>query len=307
MPEGPENRHQTNFIRQRLNEDFISKSKTSPLIIGIAWDSGSRYHYREELKGLDLCKLPMKIVKMFSRGKLMIWECLNGDGKKLYIVNHLGMTGRWIYSDTKDGLGSEKHSNLWITFGKESAKHKGFYETVSVLYFNDYRKMGFVEITESLEGYFKKNGPCLMTAALIEKGDLNANDADTDYATIDIWNKCVSNNRLKNKNIGEFLMEQKYVSGIGNYLRAEILYRCKISPFRELKDITETEKKTLYKVIIDTIYESYIKQGPKNGYIETGDFYLYCYERSEDDYGNPIYKESDSKNRTIHYCPNVQL
>ena len=40
-----------------------------------------------------------------------------------------------------------------------------------------------------------------------------------------------------NKAICETLLNQKYFNGIGNYLRAEILYRLKIPPFTKARDV----------------------------------------------------------------------
>ncbi|KAH0619860.1 hypothetical protein JD844_014232, partial [Phrynosoma platyrhinos] len=42
-----------------------------------------------------------------------------------------------------------------------------------------------------------------------------------------------------NKPICEALLNQKYFNGIGNYLRAEILYRLKIPPFQEARTVLE--------------------------------------------------------------------
>jgi endonuclease-8 len=46
--------------------------------------------------------------------------------------------------------------------------------------------------------------------------------------------------------IGMLLIDQSFVCGIGNYLRADILYYSKISPYRQLKTITKNEVRKLY-------------------------------------------------------------
>lgn len=43
-----------------------------------------------------------------------------------------------------------------------------------------------------------------------------------------------------NKPICEVMLDQKYFNGIGNYLRAEILYRCQVAPFTKAKDVLES-------------------------------------------------------------------
>ena len=43
------------------------------------------------------------------------------------------------------------------------------------------------------------------------------------------------------KSIGLVIMDQKIISGIGNYLRADILYLSKINPFRKVKKLNNYE------------------------------------------------------------------
>merc|ERR1712203_828152 len=43
-----------------------------------------------------------------------------------------------------------------------------------------------------------------------------------------------------NKPICETMLDQKYFNGIGNYLRAEILYRCSVPPFDKARDVLST-------------------------------------------------------------------
>ena len=45
-------------------------------------------------------------------------------------------------------------------------------------------------------------------------------------------------------------MDQTKISGIGNYLRSEIMYEAEINPFSYIIDLSETEINNLYKYII---------------------------------------------------------
>lgn len=63
------------------------------------------------------------------------------------------------------------------------------------------------------------------------------------------------------KNICSFLMDQKYFAGIGNYLKAVILYRCRISPYRQVKDITEEEKWNIWVTTKIVAKEAIKKRG----------------------------------------------
>jgi len=56
----------------------------------------------------------------------------------------------------------------------------------------------------------------------------------------------------KEKNIKNFLLDQKFVSGIGNIYANEILYNSKIKPFRKAKSLTKDEcnKLLLYSKLV---------------------------------------------------------
>jgi formamidopyrimidine-DNA glycosylase len=53
----------------------------------------------------------------------------------------------------------------------------------------------------------------------------------------------------KTKNITVFLTDQKMLSGIGNYLKSEILYYAKISPYKNLEDLSIHKIEKLYEAI----------------------------------------------------------
>ncbi len=45
--------------------------------------------------------------------------------------------------------------------------------------------------------------------------------------------------------IGALLLDQRFLAGLGNYLRAEILYRCRIDPWRPAAALTAAERRCL--------------------------------------------------------------
>ena len=59
--------------------------------------------------------------------------------------------------------------------------------------------------------------------------------------------------KYPNRPIGLILLDQSFVSGIGNYLRADILYLSKISPYRIIINISKSELKKLYKISYNLI------------------------------------------------------
>lgn len=281
-----------NFIRQ-------IDCKT---IIGISWDEGSKYSSRykgkrKDLKGLEYAKLPLTVERVFSIGKLIIMKCMNVEKEIIYGLFHLGMTGKFVFGKES----KTKHSNLWIKFGDP----KSAYKEVSRFYFTDARKFGSFSIYKNLTEVLKKNGPCLMAAALI-KYKRDESVVPEYAATKQLWNIALSRSK-SNKPISEFMMEQKYVSGIGNYLRAEILYACKIEPKRCIRDLSDDNKDLLYEKSLEIIFSSWNSKGPSKKYFKDGSFQLKVYSRKFDSFGNPVVTYVDAKNRVVHYVPAVQV
>ena len=111
--------------------------------------------------------------------------------------------------------------------------------------------------------------------------------------------------RAFDKPIGEILLNQKYFNGIGNYLRAEIIYRIpELSPFMEAREAIETYPKILElcKYMPELAYVKgggSIKDWDNPFGVENGRF-MKCY-------GNPeMISEKDGTGRTIWYRPEHQ-
>ena len=51
--------------------------------------------------------------------------------------------------------------------------------------------------------------------------------------------------KKKNKHIKSFLLDQRFVSGIGNIYASEILFASKINPFKKAKDLNSKERKKI--------------------------------------------------------------
>lgn len=51
------------------------------------------------------------------------------------------------------------------------------------------------------------------------------------------------------RTIGAALLDQQIVSGIGNYLRAEILFACRLDPWRRVADLSPDELDSLSQVV----------------------------------------------------------
>tara|TARA_B100001123_G_scaffold352799_1_gene404485 strand:- start:248 stop:763 length:516 start_codon:yes stop_codon:yes gene_type:complete len=94
-----------------------------------------------------------------------------------------------------------------------------------MLIYNDPRRFGFFKILynkKELKKYFQKSGP-----------EANSSKFNFKYVKDKIINK--------KKNIKNCLLDQTFVSGIGNIYANEILFNCKISPLKLANKIRDDE------------------------------------------------------------------
>jgi formamidopyrimidine-DNA glycosylase len=104
-------------------------------------------------------------------------------------------------------------------------------------------------------------------------------------------------------------MDQSIISGIGNYLRADILYEAQIDPRKTISELTEKEIQNLFTSAYTTVWRSYrAKTSKKN--IEEGrarDSYRYIiYGQKKCPRGYPVVTFEDKNKRTMWWVPDVQ-
>ena len=181
-----------------------------------------------------------KINRISRKSKYLIFHLNNNT----FFIIHLGMSGtihliskKNYYKNTNTSFyGSSnlpaKHNHILIFFKK--------YQFV----YNDPRRFGFIKILKNkknLEIFFNNIGP----------EPLN-NKFKTSY----VYNYLSG----KKKNIKSFLLDQKFVSGIGNIYANEILFYCKINPFKQAKNLTKPEIRKI-KYFSKLILNRAIKKG----------------------------------------------
>lgn len=220
--------------------------------------------------------LPIPLTEINVKGKFFWFET---DDKDVTFWNGLGMTGWW--KDEED-----KHARLMIEF-----------DDGSILYYSDQRNFGNFHLSfdrDELEKKLKTIGPDLLTG-------------DVPYD--------VFSSRLQKKNwaICKALMDQSVLSGVGNYLKAEILYRARLSPFRQISDISDEEMNRLYLSTMAVMTESYSSCGIDGGPLPPGDTYrvarklvLRVYNRSKCSGGHTVQTDKTPDGRTTHWVPEIQ-
>lgn len=263
--------------------------------------------YKNGIPNLDIIfnTLPLKIMNINTKGKLLWFELLNEKTNEIFIIlNTFGLSGIWTFNKLK---------NSDILFEINNMIN---------LYFDDQLHYGTFKITN-------KKG---LTKKLNELGD---DLLKTQFTDLDFLKK-INSLKNKNKKIINVLMEQKkngLGSGLGNYLVAEILYHAKISPHRKIIDLSTEDIFVLsntIKYILKLCYHTcnigyfnylsdYIslhkKQIEKKIFpsfhndiiIEKNDvFKFYVYRQNVDPFGNKIKKEKILNSRNFYWVENIQ-
>ena len=261
----------------RTTTDFLTQF-TGKVLTGYSILSG-RYSKKGNIPGEDIVTLPAKFHAADCKGKFIYMTFTEGD-HEYYLFSTLGMTGMW--SNTQ-----HKHARFVM-----------FFDDGTELYYNDIRNFGtlkFVNDKEVLSKKLKSLGPDVLTADIDWKG---------------FRNRFV---KKQNKTIAECLMNQSVISGVGNYLKAEILWNSKVSPNRLIKDITNnewhnlyyntfTQSKKSYKLGGATI-ESYRQPNGKEGLYSRR---FAVYNQKTDPNGMVVIKEKTADKRTTHWVPEIQ-
>lgn len=103
----------------------------------------------------------------------------------------------------------------------------------------------------------------------------------------------------------EVMMDQRFFNGMGNYLRAEVLYRLNVDPFQSLNDLLERHSQKFLELCKSVPLEAYhlgggefltFKNPNSNQEMNKGDW-MQCYGKKG------MVKILDAKNRNFWYNP----
>ena len=286
MPELPE----VEIVKQSLLNE-VKNQKINKVNV---FNRNLRYKIQ---KGFEDFFKNQKILNISRRSKFIIFHFKN----KNYCILHLGMSGTLHLLKNDYPSNSTNLSFYQSKLLPKKHNHVVFYFFKFKLVYNDPRRFGFFKLIDSkykLDNFFKPFFP----EALDKKFNL-------DY----IKNKL----KYKSKNIKNFLLDQKFVSGIGNIYASEILYYCKINPLKKGKNLNIKDIKNIIKYT-KIVLKNAIKSGGssikdfKNTKGKSGNFQkefkvygrdnLKCLKKS----CNGIIKKIDINNRSTFYCNNCQ-
>lgn len=268
-------------VEVKLSTEVVRPLVLGKSILNVVPGKTSRYKakppegFNEFLKTLS--SEVVRVTNVENYGKFMYWTFSNG----WHMFCTFGMTGQW---SPKEG----NHPCLSL-----------YLEDYKLMHFNDPRHFGTIKFTNKAKDLADK------------LDELGWDPLQMPLEKHALWIK--QQLARTAKPIAEVLMDQKIFAGVGNYIRAEALYQCKLSPFRGASTLKEDEIKQLCQAAVDVMQESYQHQGAtiqtyKTVYGEEGR-YSSCfkvYGKKKDPLGNPIIKQ-DIGARTIHWCPTVQV
>lgn len=306
MPEINEIRHFADFIKSNFKNKKI-------LEINIL---KGRYKTHGPFENYNAIKkdLPLKLLDVKTKGKFLYLVFENN----FYIFSTLGLYGGWTY--LKKGSTKYKFSRTegtWLEFSgikdpemspyiKNALNHLNveFKTSHGSLYYYDQLSFGSLKVIDNKEELNKKLkmiGPDIM-------------EHDT---TLEIFKEQLLKTRNLAKEIGIVLMNQKVISGIGNYLRADILYISKISPFRKVNKLTDEEIEVIFKNSKILTWGDYdIKMAKKLKIVSKETKFpsdygrmFFVYNCDTDINGYKIIKKElfeGSQKRFIYYVPEIQ-
>lgn len=268
-------------VRKDLERDVVGKKikDVQVKLSRIIRRHKSTKEFRERLIG-------RKITKIDRRGKYLLTHLDSGD----VLVMHLGMSGRVERATGRKAL--EKHTHVVIKF-----------QVGGELRFVDMRQFGelFVTSKDGLSG--------------VKELQHLAIDPLEDSFTWQHFSELLASRRMKLKAL---LMDQKFISGIGNVYSDEILWAAGLRYDRASDSLTSQEVRRLYRGMQEVLQEGIRFRGVtledetyRDLYGRTGEFqeHLKAYGRE----GlacrrcrTAVVRERWS-NRSTYFCPQCQV
>lgn len=244
MPEGPEVKRCADLIRSQVLDRTL---------LGIRSLSD-----RGKFKDLSFdIEFPTKITKVEAYGKAIFISFGKGTGA---LRSTLGMTGWWYppLDQLDDSIRRRKVYYNGESVSAESVIEKALKHARFELTLSACRKLLYVD--QRNFGNFTLLSPDQMLKAIDGAGidPLNSfcDDDDLVYE--------LEHAKKPDRAIGEILLDQSIICGVGNIYRAESLYLAGINPHRTLSMLTKVEIQKLSKAIMFVLQNAYQTESSMN-------------------------------------------
>ena len=232
MPELPEVEVVKRSLKKKIINSTIKKVKIN--------DGNLRYKVNKQ----EISKLVgKKIKKIRRRSKFLIFEI----GKNKLMLTHLGMTGKFFFiSQNKKKYKTSFYYSLNYKKDQKYNRITFHLNKDKKLIYNDVRKFGFIKL------YDKTN----LNEKISHLNNLGPEPLEKN------WNLTYFKNYIltRKRSLKDILMDQKFVSGLGNIYVNEILFLSGIRPSRMVSKLKDFEIKKVIKYS-KKILKSSIKMG----------------------------------------------
>lgn len=278
MPEGPEVRIYTDWLRPRVGSQLVD----------VIVRAKSRYarHPDSSRSLAEFVGLEPKIDSVWCHGK---HNALVSAAAGRVLVFSYGMTGGW-------SLNESSATRIEFTF-----KRGDQYE---IVYFNDTRNFGTVT-SHTIEEFADRKS-CRCGIDVLELPE-DLDDAGQEKLARRIMLH-VEALIKKPTPIADVLLDQRIFAGVGNYLRSEILYQASLSPDADVTSLPYLPMLAVAQAWHQLAWRSYKLGGCSiKSYVQPngrqGEFQrqLSVYGQKTDPFMAPVFKKKDSKGRTIWY------
>lgn len=233
------------------------------------------------------------------RGKYLI----NNLSNNMHLLSHMMLDGRLYY------LPSDIAKNLVVDFNNPDEIKKrveGIPGKPNIIFlFSDGSILFFCHLTLGYLHYLNQE------ELDINLAKLGADPLSENFLAED-FRKLISGKRGM---IKPWLMNQKYLAGVGNAYSNEALFGARILPTRQIKDIKDSEKIELFNTLVTTLKDSINKGGDMEESFTfedsfTGGYnqYFMVYDREGEPCkvcSNLIIRE-EVGGRNAFYCPHCQ-
>lgn len=287
MPELPE----VETVRIQLLDKVVGKT-ISEVEVFHSKSIADDFNFEDKLLGKTIAHIDRV-------GKLMIFSFKKEPD--IYMLAHLKMTGQFLYVDKRGEVSGGGHSMTLSDIRELPGRHTrvGFYFTDgSALYFNDMRIFGYIKLAD-------KNG--VKTAKSRFGPEPIAQDFDCAWFVAEL--------KKRKRDIKAVLLDQTFVSGLGNIYVDEALFRAKVLPNSKANKLTKKEAEALCVATGEVMKEAIIHKGTTFQHFadtegERGNFTskLRVFGRQ----GNPclkcgtIIEKTRVAGRGTHFCPKCQ-
>ncbi len=218
MPELPE----VEVVKRSLKNTLIKLVVKDVKV----YDANLRYKVKKELfKQI----VGLKILRIKRRSKYLIFLFDKG----MTMIAHLGMTGKFFFVNKEK---TKFKTSFYYNLNSKDSKHDRVifvFKNNTKLIYNDVRKFGFLKLFKSNEFLESPHIKILGPEPLESEFNFN-------YFKKYLYGK--------NRFIKDLLMDQKFVSGLGNIYVNEILFKSGIKPNKRLKKLKDFE---IRKILIN--------------------------------------------------------